>query len=51
MMEDYRCKFCHRLLGKGKIHIGIVSIKCPKCNEISVFGDKNAEKVLDLNKS
>jgi phage FluMu protein Com len=39
-MEEYRCKFCHRLLAKGKIESGYIGIKCPKCGELNTFSNQ-----------
>ena len=35
--NEYRCKFCHRLLGRGEIVNGLIEIKCHKCGKISEF--------------
>jgi len=32
-MKEYRCKFCHRLLGKIDITDGKIEVKCPKCGK------------------
>jgi len=35
-MEEFRCKFCHRLLAKVE-EAGKVEIKCPKCKTLNLF--------------
>jgi phage FluMu protein Com len=34
-MDEFRCKFCHRLLAKVE-EAGKVEIKCPKCKTINL---------------
>lgn len=34
-MEEFRCKFCHRLLAKVE-DTGLVEIKCPKCKTMNL---------------
>ncbi|OGC23696.1 hypothetical protein A2291_04255 [candidate division WOR-1 bacterium RIFOXYB2_FULL_42_35] len=39
MLKDFRCKFCHRLL--GKIGEGSkIEIKCPKCKTMNLYQDE-----------
>ncbi|KAF0133641.1 MAG: hypothetical protein FD145_1179 [Candidatus Saganbacteria bacterium] len=35
-MEEFRCKFCRRLLAKVE-NTGKVEIKCPKCKTLNLF--------------
>jgi len=35
-MEEFRCKFCHRLLAKVE-QASKVEIKCPKCKTINLY--------------
>lgn len=37
-MEEFRCKFCHRLLAKVE-NSKKVEIKCPKCKTMNLFAD------------
>jgi len=34
-MTEYRCKFCHKLLFKGRNNMYDIEIKCPKCGKIN----------------
>ena len=36
-MEEFRCKYCRRLLLKQEIVFGKFEIKCPKCGFINQF--------------
>lgn len=39
MLKEFRCKFCHRLL--GKVEEGSrVEIKCPKCKTLNLYQDE-----------
>jgi phage FluMu protein Com len=35
-MEEFRCKFCHRLLARVE-EAQKVEIKCPKCKTINLY--------------
>ena len=35
IMDEFRCKFCHRLLAKVE-DAGLVEIKCPKCKTMNL---------------
>ena len=35
-MEEFRCKFCHRLLAKVE-QASKVEIKCPKCKTLNLY--------------
>lgn len=35
-MEEFRCKFCHRLLAKVE-EASKVEIKCPKCKTLNLY--------------
>jgi phage FluMu protein Com len=35
-MEEFRCKFCHRLLARVE-EAEMVEIKCPKCKTINLY--------------
>lgn len=38
-MNDFRCKFCHRLLARVE-EGSCVEIKCPKCKTLNLFQDE-----------
>lgn len=35
-MEEFRCKFCHRLLAKVE-DAALVEVKCPKCKTMNLY--------------
>ncbi|HTY13981.1 MAG TPA: Com family DNA-binding transcriptional regulator [Candidatus Omnitrophota bacterium] len=37
-MEEFRCKFCHRLLAKVE-SAQKVEIKCPKCKTLNLYAE------------
>ncbi|MFA4966971.1 MAG: Com family DNA-binding transcriptional regulator [Candidatus Margulisiibacteriota bacterium] len=37
-MEEFRCKFCHRLLAKVEA-ASKVEIKCPKCKTLNLYAE------------
>lgn len=37
-MEEFRCRFCHRLLAKVEGE-SRVEIKCPKCKTLNLFSN------------
>lgn len=39
MLNEFRCKFCHRLLAKVS-EGGKVEIKCPKCKTMNLYQDE-----------
>ena len=44
---EYRCKFCHKLLGKGEIQEGQLEIKCSKCGKFNLVKlERTTEDVI-----
>ncbi|MFA4966972.1 MAG: Com family DNA-binding transcriptional regulator [Candidatus Margulisiibacteriota bacterium] len=37
-MEEFRCRFCHRLLAKVE-EASKVEVKCPKCKTLNLYSD------------
>ena len=40
LSKEYRCVACHKLLFKGLLIRACVGIKCPKCDKLNIFTDK-----------
>lgn len=49
-MNEYRCKFCHKLLGKLDVQYTpiLIEIKCSKCKKMNRFLDKDVKGDANL---
>jgi phage FluMu protein Com len=48
-MEEFRCKFCHRLLAKVE-DMSKVEIKCPKCKTLNLYSQSQIT-VVEINEA